>query len=244
MKKILVATTIAVMVGTTNTGFAFGIPGIGGIGKIFGGLGGGNSSSDSASSVDFDGLTSHQQRMLDKLATSTLLFSAARLDVCKALALDPGIISEQELRFTDLSRDRTNEGYQKASASTKVPAKEIKAAAKAALDSGDQEKINQINDAIRGVEIKKSAAHIYNGFAIKDAVDVIKEATAGMKGLSAIGKIQGLIKSARLAQQLCNDQNNQIKALDEALKEYKASQNIAEPTQEEALAAGDSWAKG
>ena len=65
-----------------------------------------------------------------------------------------------------------------------------------------------------------------------------------MKGFSGEGQLIGIVKSAQAAQSLCNAQNKQIKALNEALAEYSASQNIEKPSDEESQAAADSFLKG
>lgn len=242
MKKRILATTLAVMLGTSmvasNTALAFGFGDVANI------VSGGPAAGATEEAPDMDGLTGRQERMLDRLASSTLLFSAATVDVYQALELDPKIIGEQNLIFSNLSGDKTNKDYVKKAASEKIATKEVKAAAKAALASGDQDKIGRINEAIKSANLKKQGAYLYTGLALADAVSVIKEGSRGMKGFSGEGQLIGIVKSAQAAQSLCNAQNKQIKALNEALAEYSASQNIEKPSDEESQAAADSFLKG
>lgn len=242
MKRNFLSITIAIMVGAVislqGVVSAFGLPNIGAV------LGGESSSDSGSSKIDIEGLTNKQNVMLENLAKSVVLFSAATLDVEQVLQLDPEIIGEQKLIFKNLSADRTNKDYIKKSAENKIPEKAMQEAAKAALDSGDQARINTINEAIQQAELKKQAAYIYAALAAKDAVDVIKEGSAGMKNVDGISKLQGIVKSAQLAQKICELQNKQINSMNKALKEYKATQNIKVPSDEEAKIAAEAWLKG
>ncbi len=208
MKKQVLAATLAVMMGMSVTmserALAFGLGDV--VSAVSGSPAAGNTP------VDIDGLTSRQGRMLESLASSTLLLAWAADDVYQALELDPKIIGDQNLIYTNLSSDRTNNEYLKKASDHKVPVKEIKAAAKAALNSGDQEKINKINESIRNASLKRQGATIYSGLAIADAVSVIKEASAGMKGSDMASTLMGLVKSAQQAQSLCNAQHKQAQS--------------------------------
>ena len=237
MKKTILVCSLALLLGSTTaatTSYAFGLPDMGSV------LGG---SSSSGTTVNVDGLTNRQSNMLTKMQTANLLFASATSDVYTALELDPSIVSEQELIVNNLTEDRTNEGYIKNAASANVHTKEIKEALKNAQANGDQERLEKIDGAIRNSEMKKTAARIFVVLAVKDAVDVIKEGTMGLRGASNVDQLKSLIQSAQGAQKLCDAQNKQIKDMDEALKEYKKTRNITPPSQEEATSFGESWQK-
>lgn len=181
--------------------------------------------------------------MLDKLYDSVVLFNSAVLEVEVALELAPEIVIEQQAICDNLNADKTNQEYLKKAANHKIPFKEIKAASQAILASGDQERIAAIDQAVRSAEMKKQSANVYTGFALKDAVDVIKEGAGGMKGFDGAVKVQGIVSSAQTAQKICNSQNKQISEFNNALKSYKESQNIQAPSEQEAITAAEIWLK-
>ena len=238
LKQKGLSLAVAIMLGTSIVGFsgqaaAFGL----------GDIGIGDSQAGAASNFDIDGLSNKQEAMLDKLYDSVVLFNSAVLEVEVALELAPEIVIEQQAICDNLNADKTNQEYLKKAANHKIPFKEIKAASQAILASGDQERIAAIDQAVRSAEMKKQSANVYTGFALKDAVDVIKEGATGMKGFDGAVKVQGIVSSAQTAQKICNSQNKQISEFNNALKSYKESQNIQAPSEQEAITAAEIWLK-
>ena len=217
-----------------NTGYAFGL---GDLTSMIG------LNKNDAVAVDSESLNNRQAQMFLKLWSATKLYALANHNIKVALELDPESLAEEEMVISNLDEDRTNEDYVRAAVSMPTHAEEVKAKLKELLDSGDQERIESINEAIRAAELKKAAAQIITILAIKDAVGIVKDGICGLRGGADNEAFNRLIQSAKVAQKFCDQQSKQTKEIDGAMKEYKKKQNIKPIPKNEALALSESWQK-
>lgn len=179
--------------------------------------------------ISVDGLTNQQNDMLQQLGNSTILLNSSTLDVMQALNMNPELISAQQLAYNNLKSDNTNLDFQKASVELEIPSEDVKVAAKSILDSGDKDQIAALNSSIKSAENKRIAADICMALASRDAVSILKNATAGINSGNNLDAFQQLFTTTQTAQQIIKLQGKQIKALNTALADYKKTQNIKEP---------------
>lgn len=226
-RKVIVVTAMAVVVGSSGIIFpqqkaeAFNLSDIGG---ALGGLLGGK-----MVNIDIDGLSNQQNSMLQNLGNSAMLLESSSIDVMSALQLHPELVSQKQMALDNLRSDSTNLDFQRASVEGDIPSEDLRAAAKAVMDSGDQERIEALNSSIRMAENKRIAADICMALAAKDAVGIIKTAIVGIQQGNDVDSLQNLLSTAQAAKSIIDAQNHNIKTLNSALREYKAKQNIKAP---------------
>lgn len=179
--------------------------------------------------IDIDGLSNQQNSMLQNLGNSAMLLESSSIDVMSALQLHPELVSQKQMALDNLRSDSTNLDFQRASVEGDIPSEDLRAAAKAVMDSGDQERIEALNSSIRMAENKRIAADICMALAAKDAVGIIKTAIVGIQQGNDVDSLQNLLSTAQAAKSIIDAQNHNIKTLNSALREYKAKQNIKAP---------------
>lgn len=225
--KVIVVTAMAVVLGSSGIIFpqqkaeAFSL---GDVGGLLGGLFGGK-----VVDINIDGLSNQQNSMLQNLGNSAMLMESSSIDVLNALQLNPELVSQKQMALDNLRSDTTNLDFQRASVEGDIPAEEMKAAAKAVLESGDQERIEALNSSIRASENKRIAADVCMALAAKDAVGIIRNAVIGIQQGNNVDGLQTLLSTAQAAKTIIDAQNHHLKILNTALKDYKAKQNIKAP---------------
>jgi len=217
MKKVLSLTLAAtILVGAQlSTVHAIGLPGVGG-----------GSSSSSNASVDLGALKTRAGRLVTALNLAQIGFDSGRLDVLKALELNPEIIAKEEARLQALQAG--NPGA--------PPKKEDVAALSTALGEAlkaekdwTAEKRGKITAAVQTGELKKAAAFAVVGLGLIDTAMLIKDAGSAGKSMEVINFVSSIQK---IATSFTNLQKS-ITGYDEVMKEFKERNNVKAPTKEE-----------
>lgn len=211
---------------------AFGLGDI--TGAIFGG--GGNSG---GGSVNVDGLTKQHDNLISNLAISTALMNAAfqncQYATGETIENRHLIITETVTKSvvkTDLAeatkmKDAANKAKKDKTADT------IKKNLDAALSSGDEAKLKEIDDYIKAANEQRLLSDALGAVALVQAGIIIKETAQGGLSLANVTNIVKFANTAKQVESLLKTRNQFSKMLSEATAVYKQNRGIKDPTKAE-----------
>ena len=238
LKKKLAAGLVAVSVATTGlTAYAptaeTGL--LGGIGDVAGAVLGGGKGGDSA--ADVEGLTKSQNALLLNLAVSASLMDSARqyCEFAAGVSKDnPNLqATKTVVEQATSTEDKMGLGikFQNLSKQAKKDktAETVKKSLADVLESGDEEKLAQIDKAIKTANEQRMLSDALSAIALVQAAKIVKDTAKGGLSLSNAGNIAKFAKTAQQAQSLLKARNEFSKMMSEATADYKKARGIKDP---------------
>lgn len=193
-----------------------------------------------ALNVDIDGMEDKRQNMMLNLYRSAVNYAYASAHVQEALLADGGNSARIRAAIGQVTNNKSDFGSIKSLVeASSINEKDINAAAKAKLDSGDTEAIQKANELIQQAKTERKSANIYKILAARDAISIVKDAGVALtKGGDSIkdkvNVLEDLAAVAKNAETLTKVISAQHKGMTGALKTYEKKNNIKDVSDEEA----------
>ncbi len=239
MKKItkkLAAGLLAVSVATTGLAVNFSTAEAGLLGGLGDVVGGGKSG---GSSVDVSGLNKSQTLLLANLAVSAGLMQTAfsnaenaKLETIENAELITTDVARKSFATNDLGvATKMKEAANKAD--KEKTADSIKQNLAAAMQSGDEAKLKQIDKFIKSANEQRMLSDTLSVVAGVQAAKIIADTAKGGLSLSNAGNIVKFAKTAQQAQSLLKVRSTFSKSLSAATAEYKKNRGLKDPSKAE-----------